>query len=122
VPARFLLDEHISPAVADLLRKDGVDGVALRDWHNGGFLSESDERILLTARSEDRTLVTFDVHSIPLVLRNLAESEIDHGGVIFISPKTIGQGDIGGMVRALARLAGTEDHASLRNRVLFLQV
>jgi hypothetical protein len=97
-----------------------MDVVPLRDWHDGRYLWESDEQILLVARSEGRTLVTFDRHSIPLVLRHLAEAGLDHGGVIFISAKTIGQHDIGGIAESLARLAAAQQDISLDNRILFL--
>ena len=121
MPARLLLDEHISPDVVGLLGKRGVDAVALREWHDSEYLSQPDEQILLAAHAEGRTLVTFDVHSIPLVLRHFAEAGIDHGGVIFISVRTIGQGDISGMAAALGKLAVRQGDEPLTNQVLFLQ-
>lgn len=120
MPVRLLLDEHVSPGVARLLRERGVDAVALRDWHRGQFLSLADDEVLRAAHQEQRTLVTFDVHSIPLVIRFFAESGIDHSGVVFVSVKTIGQGDVPGLARALERLVALQGDTALQNQVLFL--
>lgn len=117
---RLLLDEHISPDVADLLIKNNVDTIPMQEWHDGNLLSQSDEQILMAAAAENRALATFDVRSIPVVLRHFAEAGVDHGGVIFISDKTIGQGDIGGIARALLKLSKDYENVSLKNQVLFL--
>lgn len=120
MPVRFLLDEHLSPAAASLLRERGIDAVALRDWQRGEYLSQPDEIILRAARLEGRALVTFDVHSIPPVLRYMAESGVAHAGVVFISAKSIGQGDVSQLATALERLASAQGDESLENQALFL--
>lgn len=120
MPVRFLLDEHISPGVARLLREGGVEAIALREWRQGEYLSQPDEDILRAACLEGLTLVTFDVHSIPPVLRYMAESGIVHAGVVFISTKSIDQDDVSHLVTALERLVSAQGDMSLENQVLFL--
>lgn len=122
MPVRLLFDEHISPKVARLLRERAVDGLALREWHDGQYLSRPDDEILRAAHLEGRALVTFDVHSIPTLIRYLAESGTDHSGVIFVSTKAIGQGDVPRLVAALERLAALQGDQPLENQVLFLSV
>lgn len=123
MPVRFLLDEHISPKVARLLRERAIDAVALREWHNGQYLSRPDDEILRAAHQlEGRALVTFDVHSIPTVIRYFAESGTDHSGVIFVSTEAIGQDDVARLSAALERLAALQGDQPLENQVLFLSV
>jgi len=122
VSIRFLLDEHISPKVARLLRERAVDAVALREWHDGQYLSQPDDAILRAAYPEGRALVSFDVHSVPTVIRYFAESEANHSGVIFVSTKTIGQDEVPRLVAALERLAALQGDQLLENQVLFLSV
>lgn len=117
---RFLLDEHISPKVARLLRERAVDAAALSEWHNGQYLSQPDDEILRAAQLESRALVTFDVHSIPTVIRYFAESGTDHSGVIFVSTRTFDPGDVSRLAAALERLAALRGDDPLENQVLFL--
>ena len=56
---RFLLDEHISPRVASLLRERGHDAVAVTERH--GLRGLPDRALLQVALEEDRALVTRDI-------------------------------------------------------------
>lgn len=122
MPVRYLLDEHIAPRVAVLLRERAIDALALRDWHSGQYLSRADDEILRSAHAEGRTVVTFDVHTIPMLIRNFAESGEDHSGVVFVSTKAIGQDEVRRLARALERLATRQGEQPLTNQVLFLSV
>jgi hypothetical protein len=115
-----VLDEHIAPDVADILTKDGVEAVSMQEWHGGQFFSQPDHQILLAAAAENRTLATYDVHSIPVALRHLAEAGADHGGLVFVSDKSVSQDDIAGIARGLLRLSRDYHDIPLRNCVLFL--
>lgn len=87
-------------------------------WRGGAFLGATDADILTAAESEGRTLVTYDVRTIPPLLRRIAEMGGSHGGVILVSVKAFPPGDTRGLVRALTGLAGASD--DLRSQVLYL--
>ena len=78
---KLLLDEHISPDVADGLRRRNrslvVRGMA--EWENGNFLGQDDFACLLAAAAQRLTLVTYDRRSIPPLLKRWAEEGRNHG-------------------------------------------
>jgi len=119
---RFLLDEHISPTVAYQLRDRAppIDARPLRDWHGGGYLGITDEAILRSALTEGVTFVTYDVRTVPPLLKSWAEQGLDHGGIVFVDRRTIASNDIGGLVSALAGLHQQEQDATWTSRVVFL--
>lgn len=120
---RLLLDEHISPDVADGLRRrpKGPSVVSLGEWEDGQFLGGTDELILTSAAEKRFTLVTYDRKTIPPLLKTWAEEGRDHGGVIFVDEKTLAASDIGGLVRALEKLARELTRTEMANAVIFLR-
>jgi predicted nuclease of predicted toxin-antitoxin system len=120
---KLLLDEHIAPAVAVGLKKHvrSIEVHALRDWQEGAFLGERDETILAEAAALGLTLVTYDLHTIPKILSDWIQSGRSHGGVVFISPRTIRPREVGRLVAALTKLAKETGSWDWTNRVVFLR-
>jgi hypothetical protein len=120
---KLLLDEHISPNVAEGVRRRhrGLRVHCMAEWENGQFLGQDDSACLEHAAGLGLTLVTYDRRTIPPLLKVWAEAGRDHGGVIFIDEKTISPADIGEQVRALSTLLGEAAKWDWTNRICFLQ-
>jgi hypothetical protein len=119
---KLLLDEHISPAVADgLLRRHRSLVIHwMTEWGGGGFLGRDDFACLVEAAEQCLTLVTYDRRTIPPLLKIWVEEGRRHGGVIFVDEKTISPADIGGLVRALFQLFKETGKWDWVDRVYFL--
>jgi hypothetical protein len=120
---KLLLDEHISPAVAEGLRRRRRPLIVhyMAAWENGAFLGQEDSACLQEAVTQGLTLVTYDRRTIPPLLKAWAEEGRKHGGVVFVDEKTICPADIGGLVRALTELAKETRKWDWTNRVCFLR-
>lgn len=120
---KLLLDEHISPAVADGLRRRhrSLVVICMSEWESGEFMGQDDSASLQQASAQGLTLVTYDLRTIPPLLKAWAEEERKHGGVIFVDDKTISASDIGGLVRALRSLIRETGKGDWTNRVCFLR-
>ena len=120
---KLLLDEHISPAVAEGLRRRNRSLIVhcMSEWEDGNFLGQDDSSCLLEASAQKLTLVTYDRRTIPPLLKAWAEEEHKHGGVIFVDEKTISPADIGGLVRALTDLYEVMGKWDWADRVCFLR-
>ena len=118
----FLLDEHISSVVGVQLRtrRTGVRAVSLHEWQGGIHLGEDESLWLGRALEQRLTLVTYDQRTIGPLLHALGESQVSHGGVIFVDHRTIRQGDVGTLVRALAELYETAADEEWTDRVQHL--
>jgi hypothetical protein len=119
---RLLLDEHLSPDVAEGLRRTNRNIVIfwLSQWE-GGRLGMVDDLLLREAAAQGLTLVTYDRKTIPPLLKTWAEAGRDHGGVIFVDEKTIVSSDIGGLIRALHRVFRETARWDWTNRIYFLR-
>jgi hypothetical protein len=120
---KLLLDEHISPTVADGLRRRDRSLVVscLAEWKDGEFLGQPDSACLQQAAAQGLTLVTYDRRTIPPLLKAWGEEERKHGGVIFVDEKTISPADMGGLVRALSNLFRETAKWDWTDRVCFLR-
>jgi hypothetical protein len=119
---KLLLDEHISPDVADGLHRRQRSMVihSMPDWESGAFLGKDDSACLLEAAAQRLTLVTYDRRTIPPLLKIWAEEGRRHGGIVFVDEKSISASDTGGLVRALFRLYKETGKWNWVNRVYFL--
>ena len=120
---KLLLDEHISPTVADgLRRRNRLLAVScMAEWENGEFLGQQDSACLQQAAGQGLTFVTYDRRTIPPLLKAWAEEKRRHGEVIFVDEKTISPSDTGGLVRALSNLARKTAEWDWTNRICFLR-
>jgi hypothetical protein len=119
---KLLLDEHISPEVAKGLRRRSraLEILCMSECEDGDFLGQDDPSCLREAAAQGLTLVTYDRRTIPPLLKTWAEEERAHGGVVFVDEKTISPADIGGLVRALSRVAKETGNWKWTDRVYFL--
>ena len=120
---KILLDEHISPAVAEGMRRR-IPGLVIRsmtEWEGGGFLGQDDSVLLQEAFAQRLTLVTYDRRTIPPLLKRWAEEAHSHAGVIFVDEKTISPADIGGLVKALGEVVKETRAWDWTDRVVFLR-
>jgi len=120
---KLLLDEQISPDVANGLRRRNraIEVRSMVEWENGQFLGQENSPCLREAAAQGLTLVTYDRRTIPPLLKTWAEEERTHGGVILVDNKTISPADIGGLVWALTRLVRETGDLDWTNRVYFLR-
>jgi hypothetical protein len=117
---RLVTDSHVPPAVAKAARKLArLEVTPLRDWHGGLHLHETDPRLLALAWQERATLVTYDVNTFPLTVKERLESGLSHAGMIYVSAR-YRQNDIGGIARGLVRLWRAEKDEDWTNRIRFL--
>jgi hypothetical protein len=120
---KLLLDEHISPTVADGLRRRDRSLVVscLAEWKDGEFLGQPDSACLQQAAAQGLTLVTYDRRTIPPLLKAWGEEGQKHGGVIFVDEKTIPPADVGALVQALSNLFRKAAKWEWTNRICFLR-
>jgi hypothetical protein len=120
---RLLLDEHLSPDVAEGLRRADKKLVVfcLAQWEGGRFMGSSDALVLHAAATQGLTLVTYDRKTIPPLLKSWAETGRDHGGVVLVDEKTIRSSDVGGLARGLHALFRDSCQRDWRNRICFLR-
>jgi hypothetical protein len=120
---KLLLDEHISPKVAEgLCRRNRALLVRfIAEWENGEFLGPDDAACLTHAAAQGLTLVTYDRRTIPPLLKSWAEQGRGHGGVIFVDEKTIAPSEVGSLVHALEQLIKATGKWNWANRICFLQ-
>src|SRR5437870_3624116 len=98
----LLIDEHISPVVAEQVqaRNPGIIQ-SVHHWREGNFCGTADALLLLAAHEERLTLLTYDQKTIPPILVEFAATGQSHSGVVFVDQNTIASNDYGGLVRAI---------------------
>ena len=118
----LLLDEQISPRVAEQLRlqRPEISIESVHTWRAGALMGKEDRLLLAEAAGEQKTLVTYDLRTIPPLLAELYVSGASHGGVVFVDEKTIAPADYGGLIRALVALWEARSQEEWTDRVLFL--
>jgi predicted nuclease of predicted toxin-antitoxin system len=109
VRVRLLLDENLSPRVAETLAREGVDACHIRDR---GMLEASDRDVLERAYSEDRILVTANVGDFT----RLAGARELHAGIVLFEAGDLRREEQLEILRRVVRVL--ENERDLVNRVL----
>jgi len=106
---RFHLDENIDPAVADGLRRRGVDVTTSQE---AGLLESPDDRQLAFAVAEGRVLVTHDEDFLSRV-----KVGVPNAGVAYCHPQSR---SIGQIIAALMLVRDCLTPDEMRSHVEFL--
>jgi predicted nuclease of predicted toxin-antitoxin system len=113
-PLRLLIDEDLSPTVAQTLREtDGLDAVAVRDR---GKLAATDREVMELAYAESRILVTANVADFA----SLAAARELHPGIVLLVEGDLLRGEQLAVTRHAIALIEVEAEAGrdMVNRVL----
>jgi predicted nuclease of predicted toxin-antitoxin system len=112
VPVKLLLDENLSPKVAErLAHEDGIDACHVRDR---GLLAATDREVLECAFKEDRVLATSNVRDF----LKLARAREVHPGIIMLEDGALPRDEQLGVIRAaLVALPAIGD---LTNKVVWV--
>jgi predicted nuclease of predicted toxin-antitoxin system len=102
VPPKFLLDEQVSPEVARLAGKAGVDVRAVAASELAGL---DDKSIFRKAVEGGRVLVSYNIDDMSLLLGDFLKEGAPVAGVVFVDRRTIPPSDVPGLARALVKLA-----------------
>ena len=116
---RLLLDAHLPHVLAEALRQQDIDALTLTEWHDGQYLSASDDLILVLAYEDGRVLVSCDCRTIPPLLTELTSTGQHHAGVVLVASRTFRPSDVGGLLGALSALAMLGER--WEDRVFFLK-
>jgi predicted nuclease of predicted toxin-antitoxin system len=119
----FLLDEQISPEIAQQIKnkRPDIPIFTIHLWQKGYYLGVSDEIILKAATEERLTLITYDQKTIPPILSEWGTANINHAGVIFIDYSSIPPNNFGKLVKAIIWLWDTQNKRDWQNRIVYLQ-
>ncbi|HVS82342.1 MAG TPA: DUF5615 family PIN-like protein [Pyrinomonadaceae bacterium] len=105
---KFYLDEHVPSAVAEGLRRRGVDVLTVQAARRSGL---ADPQQLSFALAEQRVIVTMDSDFLVIASRGVV-----HSGIAYASPSS----SIGELIRAIMLLYDVLTPADMMNHVEFL--
>lgn len=102
---RLLLDEHLSPAIADQLRARGHDVVTVVE---AGLAGMTDERVLAWAVRERRAVVTNNICDFRPLHADSLRTSSPHCGIVLIATGkySLRRDQVGPLVVALDQLLG----------------
>lgn len=98
---KLYLDEDLSPVIARILRKRGVD---VQSAHEVGMIGASDDEQLDYAAREGRAVVTRNARDFRRVAHQRIREQRPHAGVIVCSPRIRGS-EVHRIAKALEALA-----------------
>ncbi|MBL8291577.1 MAG: DUF5615 family PIN-like protein [Bryobacterales bacterium] len=120
---RFLLDEHLSFAIVEIVRalRPEISVASVLDWEDGAWRGLKDPELMRAAKAEGLTLVSYDQRSIPSLLETWAASGESHAGVVFLNRRTIAQQDFSAIAKALIALWVSHGDLDWTNRLAYLK-
>lgn len=107
---KIYADENVNIAIVEGLKRRGVEACSAIEINK---LDLSDEEQLRYALEEMATIFTHDDDFLSMV----AESEVEHCGIIYIHQEHL---SIGECIRRLKAIAETMSPEEMHNRILFL--
>ncbi len=119
---QFLLDEHLSPDIAEQLawHRPDIPIFAMRDWEGRVHQGLKDAPLLTLAHERRLTLVTYDLHTIAPLLKTWGEQGLSHGGIVFVAEHPLAANNYGGLIRGLSQLWDGHGAEDWTDRVVFL--
>jgi predicted nuclease of predicted toxin-antitoxin system len=109
-------DEHVSPLIAQTLRRRGFVAQSAIEI---GMIGRSDEEHLAYAADHAMAILTFDQVDFVQLAQQWAAAQREHAGII-ISPQ-LGSRQMSQLLQSLSRLLDTLTADELHNQVVFLQ-
>jgi len=98
---KFYLDENLPPAIAETLRRRGIDAVSA---HEIGKVRIEDTVQLALAAREGRCLVSRDVRDFTKLGRDAVDAKAPHAGIV-LCPARVRDDEIAFVADTLARIA-----------------
>jgi hypothetical protein len=120
---RLLLDEHLTPEIAEQVRahNPNIPIVSIHHWRGGVYRGQPDELILEAAHEERLTLVTYDQRTIPPLVEWWGAEGRSHSGLIMVSEKSILSNHLGALVRSLLGLWERRGREDWTNQMVYLR-
>jgi hypothetical protein len=114
---KLLLDEQISGKVAERLRNQGHDVVAVADEQSLRGLGDPD--VFEIAQGQGRAVATYNRDDFEAIVREYAEAGREHNGLVIVHPTRFPGRDFARLVKAFANLLDT--HPLGKSFVVWLQ-
>lgn len=120
---KILLDVHVAKAALGALRKAAprVDAEHISQWRGGAFLRADDAEILAACHAEKRVMITYDMATIPDLLRRWMAENRPHSGVVFADENTVRPNAPREVALAIAALAKELGNTDTTNFVRYLR-
>lgn len=99
VGVKLLLDEQLSGKVAEALRRRGRDVTAVAETPSLRGLGDRD--VFQIAQEEQRAVVTYNVGDFIAIVREFAQAELPHRGLVLVSSSRLPNSDFGRLTAAL---------------------
>jgi len=111
-PPKLHLNEHLSPRLAEQLRRYGFDVTSTLEV---GLVEATDAEQLIFAATHERAIVTFNHRDFVVLHEQYIAEGQTHWGIIFSTEESL---DV--LRRRLLRLLNTLSSSELRNQIRWL--